>query len=156
MALISCPECNKEVSDRAEVCVHCGYPLRNTICVINGDKYDLSFVFTTINANPEHDRIFKEGYIKKEAETNGYDVGSRNTDELMDQILKTGVIPKTFEWPYPEDIIYLNSAITCPTCKSNNVAKIGAGERAVSVGLLGIFSKKINKTYKCNSCGYTW
>ncbi len=156
MALISCPECNKEVSDKAEVCIHCGYPLRNTICIIRGEKYDLSFAFTTASANPEHDKIFKKGYIRKATQKNGYDTGSRNSGALMDQIMQTGVIPKTFEWPYPEDIIYLNSAITCPTCKSTNVSKIGAGERAASVGLFGIFSKKINKTFKCNSCGYTW
>lgn len=28
MALISCPECGKEVSDRASSCIHCGCPLR--------------------------------------------------------------------------------------------------------------------------------
>ncbi len=27
MALINCPECGKEVSDRAQKCIHCGYPL---------------------------------------------------------------------------------------------------------------------------------
>lgn len=27
MALIKCPECEKEVSDKAEICPHCGYPL---------------------------------------------------------------------------------------------------------------------------------
>ena len=29
MALIKCPECGKEISDEAEVCIHCGYPLKN-------------------------------------------------------------------------------------------------------------------------------
>ncbi len=28
MALIKCPECGKEVSDKAAVCIHCGYPLQ--------------------------------------------------------------------------------------------------------------------------------
>lgn len=28
MALIKCPECGKQVSSRAEVCIHCGYPLQ--------------------------------------------------------------------------------------------------------------------------------
>lgn len=28
MALIRCPECDKEVSSEARVCPHCGYPLR--------------------------------------------------------------------------------------------------------------------------------
>lgn len=44
----------------------------------------------------------------------------------------------------------------CPTCQSVNVQKIGTGERVVSVATMGIFSKKINKSFKCKSCGYTW
>ncbi len=27
MALIKCPECGKEISDKASVCIHCGFPL---------------------------------------------------------------------------------------------------------------------------------
>ena len=27
MALINCPECGKEISDKAKCCIHCGYPL---------------------------------------------------------------------------------------------------------------------------------
>ena len=30
MALIKCPECGKEISDKASACIHCGYPLANT------------------------------------------------------------------------------------------------------------------------------
>ena len=29
MALISCPECNTQVSDRAETCVSCGFPIHD-------------------------------------------------------------------------------------------------------------------------------
>ncbi|MBR2343197.1 MAG: zinc ribbon domain-containing protein [Clostridia bacterium] len=29
MALIKCPECGKEVSDKASACIHCGYPISN-------------------------------------------------------------------------------------------------------------------------------
>ena len=28
MALINCPECNRQISDKAEACPHCGYPLQ--------------------------------------------------------------------------------------------------------------------------------
>lgn len=28
MALFQCPECNKEISDKAECCPHCGTPLK--------------------------------------------------------------------------------------------------------------------------------
>lgn len=44
----------------------------------------------------------------------------------------------------------------CPTCQSTNIRKIGSVERGASIFMLGIFSKKINKTFKCNNCGYTW
>lgn len=44
----------------------------------------------------------------------------------------------------------------CPTCQSENIRKIGGLERGASIGLFGLFSKKINKTFKCNNCGYTW
>ena len=27
MALIKCPECGKEISDKSKHCIHCGYPL---------------------------------------------------------------------------------------------------------------------------------
>ena len=29
MALIKCPECGKEISDKSSACIHCGYPLAN-------------------------------------------------------------------------------------------------------------------------------
>ena len=29
MAIIKCPECKREISDQADKCPHCGYPLRN-------------------------------------------------------------------------------------------------------------------------------
>nr|UVX74992.1 MAG: Transcription factor S-II (TFIIS) [Bacteriophage sp.] len=44
----------------------------------------------------------------------------------------------------------------CPTCNSTNIRKIGTGERAASIIGLGLFSRKINKTWKCNDCGHTW
>ena len=44
----------------------------------------------------------------------------------------------------------------CPTCQSINIKKIGGVERGASIYAFGIFSKKINKTFKCQNCGYTW
>lgn len=46
--------------------------------------------------------------------------------------------------------------IICPTCGSTNTRKMGSIERGASILTFGIFSKKINKTFKCNNCGYTW
>lgn len=44
----------------------------------------------------------------------------------------------------------------CPVCSSPNIEKIGALERGASIAILGIFSKKINKSFKCKNCGYTF
>lgn len=44
----------------------------------------------------------------------------------------------------------------CPFCNSTDVRKISGGERAVSILGLGLLSKKINKSFKCNKCGGTF
>ena len=44
----------------------------------------------------------------------------------------------------------------CPTCGSTNIRKMSGVERGASITAFGIFSKKINKTFKCGNCGYTW
>ncbi len=95
MALIKCPECGQEVSDQAPVCVHCGYPLKQSPTV-NGNNGNIS----QINPNP--------------------------------------------------------SAPRCPTCGSTNVEKITNLNRGISVAMWGMMSKKINKSFKCKNCGYTW
>ena len=46
--------------------------------------------------------------------------------------------------------------VICPYCKSTDTKPISGTERAVSILGLGIFSKKINKSYKCLNCKCTW
>lgn len=146
--LIICPECHQKISDLSTQCIHCGCPIEkdelNTF-VVNGIKYNFTEIFSKIddsNITPAlcvreisdlcNIPIFeaKEIYFK-----------IKNGD--MTQIInceskQTSDVPK------------------CPTCQSTNVQKISGGERVASVVALGIFSKKINKSFKCKSCGYTW
>ena len=44
----------------------------------------------------------------------------------------------------------------CPNCHSTNIKAITGTERVMSIIGLGIFSKKINKSFKCLNCKYTW
>lgn len=44
----------------------------------------------------------------------------------------------------------------CPNCHSTNIKAISGTERAMSIIGLGMFSKKINKSFKCLDCKYTW
>lgn len=44
----------------------------------------------------------------------------------------------------------------CPHCKSTNIKPISGLNRGVSIAMWGIFSKKINKSFECINCKYTW
>lgn len=49
MALITCPECGGKVSDKADACIHCGYPLtesesKNDLVVEPIKEYDESII----------------------------------------------------------------------------------------------------------------
>lgn len=46
--------------------------------------------------------------------------------------------------------------IKCPTCSSSNVKSISSSSRILSAGLFGLGSNKINKSFECKTCGYTW
>ena len=50
----------------------------------------------------------------------------------------------------------MSSTTKCPHCNSTNIKPITTGERIGSITMLGIFSKKINKSFKCLDCKYTW
>ncbi len=38
MALVSCPECNKEISNLAAACPHCGYPIEKSPTIPSPNK----------------------------------------------------------------------------------------------------------------------
>lgn len=88
---------------------------------------------------------FKENVIKSSSNFD-QDCWDRRVEIIYkrnDELLKNDKIERT-------------NAPKCPTCQSTNIQKIGTGERVASVATLGIFSKKINKSFKCKNCGYTW
>lgn len=51
---------------------------------------------------------------------------------------------------------YQQNTIKCPNCQSTDVQKLSTASKVVGVGLLGLASKTVGKTYKCNKCGYYW
>lgn len=69
MALIKCPECGKEISDKAKVCIQCGYPIAETMGM-ETNNVDEELVLEPISDWNSEDNIFidcKRGkYIKVE------------------------------------------------------------------------------------------
>lgn len=45
MALIVCPECNREISDKSEICIHCGFPLKEY-----NEDFDISLYKVVLNS----------------------------------------------------------------------------------------------------------
>ena len=58
MALIKCPECGKEISDKSKQCIHCGFPLPTVedvpdgFCLIDGVPRDLREALNKIDDYP--------------------------------------------------------------------------------------------------------
>lgn len=57
MSLIHCPKCGKEISDKSEKCIHCGYPIRQSGIyeTIDNKEYELNFLKD--NALSKFDKI---------------------------------------------------------------------------------------------------
>lgn len=155
MAIINCPECSKEISDKAKMCPHCGY--ENPINIYEDGEYCPS--------------CLKSGYKPKE----GFDKCPFCQIEMkfsvrgtFDDIFNYGEThpelkqaPEFSEEAYQKRINYVpyeyssSHSAKCPTCQSTNLSKITATKRAVKTGLFGIFGAidDAGKTYKCNNCG---
>ncbi len=157
MALIICPECGKEVSDKSDVCIHCGYPLINLVntkCNINGVVYDFKEELPIALLEKREDYISAIGKIRKKTSLNLVD-GS----DLVDIIREIKAIPETFTPKYPlenREKLYGNSkekSVVCPYCHSKDTKKISNLSKAGSVALFGVFALgKTSKQWHCNQC----
>ena len=154
MALIRCPECGKEVSDKALTCIHCGCPLvEKNHCIINGVDIDCSFVF-----DPKYSMSFKKALMLHRTCLDIKVIG-----KIVEEWSKTGEIPPIFngETFTPEEnlrrltqsssTVQNTSQLHCPKCGSTSIT---TGARGVHWfwGFIGA-NKTVNR---CGKCGYTW
>ena len=152
MGLINCPECGKEISNESETCIHCGYPLVNYICNINGIEYNLKDELSMALVN-NNDWIKAIGSLRRKTSLTLSD-----GKELIEIMRNTKSIPEKYESKYPlEDRSkYENkspNAIECPYCHSTNTKKISGISKAGSVALFGVFAVgKVSKQWHCNNC----
>lgn len=170
MALIKCPECNKQISDKATSCPHCGFPM---LQIKNDNKLDNSF-------NTSYSIILKPAFGNKMNAINGIKntlhVGLLDAKDIVEKspsILKRGISLEqanrirgelelykvgTVIIPYNEEddenIIlekYKDYRVHCPRCGSTSIT---TGQRGFSLltGFLGS-NKTVNR---CGKCGYSW
>ena len=167
MALIICPECGKEISDQSKQCIHCGYPISEIvtphrtderICIVNGKEIYLHFLLDNIETKEKFDRLVRT-----------IDCKGTTAIKIIKEVEETKKIPETLNFETRTQSLKRQeqeklqrqqqeqaNLPKCPTCGSTNIRKIGSVERGTSIVAFGIFSKKINNTFKCGNCGYTW
>lgn len=180
MALINCPECGKEVSDRASACIHCGCPLeKNELNQKENDYTD--FYKAVLTEIDEKNKILT---IKFMRELIGYSLTeAKDAVENLPHILYGGLtyaecetIKQTAETynatvsiekdecsQSKNDILdgrniksLANprykpvSAVKCPKCGSSNIQVV---RRKFSL-LTGFATNKVDRV--CANCLYKW
>lgn len=153
MALISCPECGKEVSSLAKQCIHCGFPLideKENICLIDGKEHDFTDIKCRLMGITQDDD--KAIYaIGSDIATQVGSISGRAGRELAGIILKTGKVPKTYDGSHLTIRSNSSGKLRCPKCTSTNVS---TGSRGYSLvwGFVGS-GKTVNR---CGNCGHKW
>ena len=139
---------------RAKICDICGsvtyqvptqYLMKDVDFLIDS-KLEDQFIEECIKSSPEFDEYLFNNRDRIKAQKSA----EYERDMAIGDAIRQGADVKTAFRNGGQNIP------KCPTCGSLNVRHISSGERVASVGFFGIFSKKINKTFKCCNCGYTW
>ena len=137
MALINCPECGKEISDKSDKCIHCGYPLKkNTI--INNKEYNLSYELELVLNGKNIEAI------KSIREKTG--LGLADGKYIADYMNNHKQCPDVLNFKQEKA-----NVLRCPKCGSTQIT---TGARGVNHfwGFIGA-SKTVDR---CGNCGHTW
>ena len=131
MALIKCPECGKEISDKSPACIHCGFPLE-LLKSSPSSGIDETTVEKDTDKDVEDDTLCEKGYSL----------------ELLDYGNKKVQVANATD-SYTEKI-------KCPICGSPDIKKLSSKSKTGSIALWVIFSREADKQWRCNSCGSEW
>lgn len=176
MALIKCPECGREVSDKAQTCIHCGYPIPKpkvtlyNVCFDPNTKMTWSeksdakaFVYPYANKRLGGDRRAVTAEVACAARPGGYiDFGitQAQANRIAEAARACGF--KVVINSYVSKQNSVDNKPRCPTCRSEKIERIGELERYIdstgfgTIAGGGLNSPSLGKTFKCNNCGYRW
>ena len=146
MALIKCPECGKEISDKSDKCIHCGYPLSQN------QESDI-FLFNGVQLNKSY---FLDDNVSADDKTRklrgASDVGNLVAWKYLAEWGKTGVIPNVVNHEtLAEEEERERNTVKCPKCGSTAVQTVNRGY-SLMTGFLGSGSPR----NVCQKCGYKW
>ena len=150
--LIKCPECGKDVSDKAPACIHCGFPLSSiepNTCEINGKTYDLSRLLEITQEEEPYVGWNSSRGLRFLFDT--CNLGFEDAKRLYYDVKENSVIPSSFVPTGKPYNTPNNTSLRCPKCGSTAVT---TGARGINGfwGAIGA-SRTVNR---CGKCGHTW
>lgn len=174
MALIICPECGGKISDQADKCIHCGYPLKkinkislkcdkeNNIYVYKNNLYNLTELVNYLKNNTfaEYEMdlpTWKEARLILRRICPDISEG----DRLINYIKMNRSIPDKELKNTTNNIHYSSTPthrtthstanqVTCPKCGSVSITTEEKG-----YGMFGWIGASQKKNL-CQKCGYKW
>lgn len=169
MALINCPECNQQISDKAAFCPRCGFPVaeisKNTGTNDEHNSYNVilqSALGNQIKVIKGLRNMFPLGLVEAKNTVDNApciikrDISLDEANKIKHELVLCGA--KVAITPYDEKQdeasllkMYTINALLCPRCGSTAIT---TGQRGFSIisGFLGS-NKTVNR---CGKCGYSW
>ena len=166
--LIECPDCGKQVSRRAQACIHCGCPMDVVVEAAPKQYYGVKELSRKLIVGTPSTFISRVWVLNKQ-ETKVKDTTilacgiSKDRAELLldyftahggtgELVLDTQCTQENkLVTRYLDATINPNAPVVCPRCHSTEV-RIGQRGYNVVSGFVGS-SKTTNR---CGKCGYTW
>lgn len=154
MSLINCPECNKQISDKAKSCPNCGCPINNNlkyqVIIIGYHDTDTSAyagLTEIFNINLEYDEFMNIlnncPYTIIECDT------LEESNLYARKLLRWGIDVEIIN-PNGKREYFDTNAVSCPKCGSTNIQIV---PRKWSL-LTGIFTNKTDRV--CVKCKHRW
>lgn len=123
--LRKCPDCDKEISRKAESCPHCGCPIEKTItCAYCGYDTDLTY---------------------KQIQDGGFCVTCKNCGKEV----RVSSPADEARWELQRQ---KEAKAECPYCHSTNTVKITTTAKVVNTALFGLLGNKRKHQWHCNNC----
>ena len=170
MALIKCPECGKEVSDKAPACIHCGFPL--TDLEVRSQFYKVVLTSIQIKQKIKTVTLVRQitglglaeakAFVESLPQTIATGLNAEDSNLIQKHFAAcdatVSIQPdndsthqnKVFDnvsLPKPKD----KNIITCPKCGSTAIVTMNRGFSLFS-GFIGSDDPR----NVCQNCGYKW
>lgn len=161
MALITCPECGQQVSDKAEVCIHCGYPLSKIRNSKPQEKQKYDLILCNCGTNVVGCAKAIETYKHVDLQT-ALKIAKSDKEEVVytsDDYHWLEIITREFEKVgsrmkienHEKYYTPKERELRCPKCQSSSITTGTRGFK-LTTGFIG--ANKVKNF--CSKCGYSW